>query len=57
MIVSLIDIFNKRGPTFEPCDTPVLIDTIEELISPICTYCLRLDRWFLNKALAEFLIP
>ena len=44
MIISLIHILNKRGPRIEPCGTPVLIDMIEELISSICTYCLRLDR-------------
>ena len=41
MIISLINILNKRGPTFEPCDTLVLGDTIEEFLSPICTYCLQ----------------
>ena len=42
--MSVIQVLNKRGPRIEPCGTPVLIDTIEELISSICTYCLRLDR-------------
>ena len=44
MIVSLINMLNKRGPTIEPCGTPVLIDSIEELTSSICTHCLRLDN-------------
>ena len=43
MIISLINILNKRGPTIELCGTLVLIDSIEELTS-ICTYCLRLDK-------------
>ena len=37
MIISFINILNKRGPTIEPCGTPVLINTIEEIISSICT--------------------
>ena len=44
MIISLINILNKRGLTNEPCGAPVLIDSIEELTSSICTHCLRLDK-------------
>ena len=31
MIISLINLLNKRGPTIEPCGTPVLIDSMEGL--------------------------
>ena len=49
MIISFIHILNKRGPRIEPCGTPVLIDTIDELISSICTYCLRLDIGYMSQ--------
>ena len=32
---------NSKGPWVDPCGTPHLINCVEDMSSPICTYCKR----------------
>ena len=41
---SLIYMINNKGPSIEPCGTPIVIGRISDLVSSNSTYCFRLLR-------------
>ena len=41
---SFMYMMNNSGPKIQPCDTPVVIDNIFDLILSISVYCLRFSR-------------
>ena len=48
LMISLITILKSKGPMTDPCGTPINIGLTSETISPICTNCLRLLRYYIT---------
>ena len=50
---SLTYIMNYRGPSIEPCGTPVCIGKMFDFMSSICTNCSRFVKYLFSNCNAD----